>query len=228
MFGLPDPVSDTLPGNLAGPLLLTDEGAWLASSFLRPEVEVDGTVAELSWVGEGMGPAKLFPGRAEQKLTAAGMDLRLDLIFESSEGSRVRATVTNATAEESEVRVNWTGNGFFLPVALAEAGAGIEIVVADTGTVLRVESFDSLDGYWRGPVWLDQVCFGVVGLERYGHTELAHELRERILTAPEGLVDDGPIFENYHPVTAQGLNAPHFSWSAAHLLLLLAREDGAG
>ena len=87
--------------------------------------------------------------------------------------------------------------------------------------------FDPLDGYWRGPVWLDQAYFGVNGLERYGFSELAHELRERILTAPEGLVGDGPIFENYHPVTAQGLNAPHFSWSAAHLLLLLVEEDGA-
>jgi len=30
------------------------------------------------------------------------------------------------------------------------------------------------------------------------------------------------IRENYHPITGEGLNAEHFSWSAAHLILLIA------
>ncbi len=84
--------------------------------------------------------------------------------------------------------------------------------------------FDPTEGYWRGPVWLDQAYFAVRGLERYGYQGKARELQGRLLTSPRGLPGDGPIYENYHPRTGEGLNAPHFSWSAAHLLLLLAEE----
>jgi putative isomerase len=84
--------------------------------------------------------------------------------------------------------------------------------------------FDPLDGYWRGPVWLDQAHFAVSGLERCGHRLEAARLRARLFQAPRGLLDGAPIYENYHPRTGEGLNAPHFSWSAAHLLLLLAEE----
>ena len=86
--------------------------------------------------------------------------------------------------------------------------------------------FDPADGYWRGPVWLDQAYFGVRGLERYGLTAEAGELRARLLEGPRGLTGDAPIFENYDPRSGEGLNAPHFSWSAAHLLMLLDVRDG--
>ena len=83
------------------------------------------------------------------------------------------------------------------------------------------EKFDPRDGYWRGSVWLDQAYFGVKGLERYGFYDEASALRQRLFEEPVGLLQDGPIHENYHPLTGEPLNAPHFSWSAAHLLLLL-------
>tara|TARA_X000000368_G_C22505841_1_gene482678 strand:+ start:222 stop:413 length:192 start_codon:yes stop_codon:yes gene_type:complete len=39
----------------------------------------------------------------------------------------------------------------------------------------------------------------------------------------EGLNKEGiSIRENYHPLTGKRLNAEHFSWSAAHLILLLS------
>lgn len=82
-------------------------------------------------------------------------------------------------------------------------------------------AFDPLNGYWRGPVWLDQAYFGVVGLERYGLEEDAALLKDRLLSVPGGLTTDGPIYETYHPITGEGLNAPHFSWSAAHFVMLL-------
>jgi len=28
------------------------------------------------------------------------------------------------------------------------------------------------------------------------------------------------LYENYHPITGEGLNSPHFSWTAAHLYLM--------
>lgn len=81
--------------------------------------------------------------------------------------------------------------------------------------------FDPLKGYWRGPVWLDQVYFGLSGLQRYGYTKEADRLLEQLLKNAEGLSAQGPIRENYHPISGKGLNAMNFSWSAAHLLMLL-------
>ncbi|MFV9549960.1 MGH1-like glycoside hydrolase domain-containing protein [Algibacter sp. PT7-4] len=82
--------------------------------------------------------------------------------------------------------------------------------------------FDPEDGYWRGPVWLDQAYFAIVGLENYGYTKEAEILKLKLVKNAEGLLEKGfPIRENYHPISGKGLNANHFSWSAAHLLLLI-------
>lgn len=78
------------------------------------------------------------------------------------------------------------------------------------------------NGYWRGPVWLDQCYFGIDALRRAGYTEEADSLTQKVLSNCAGLSTPGlPIRENYHPLTGEGLNAQHFSWSAAHLILLL-------
>ncbi len=81
--------------------------------------------------------------------------------------------------------------------------------------------FDPLEGYWRGPVWLDQFYFGVDGLNKYGERKLATELVEKLFANADGLMGNQPICENYHPITGQCLNAKNFSWSAAHILMLL-------
>lgn len=82
--------------------------------------------------------------------------------------------------------------------------------------------FDPEDGYWRGPVWLDQAYFAIVGLENYGYVKEANDLKLKLVKNAEGLLEKGfPIRENYHPISGKGLNANHFSWSAAHLLLLI-------
>lgn len=85
--------------------------------------------------------------------------------------------------------------------------------------------FNPQRGYWRGPVWLDQVYFGISGLMRYGYKEDARELYDKVLRNCEGVLQDGAIRENYHPVSGKGLNAEHFSWSAAHLLMLTSLMD---
>ncbi len=79
-----------------------------------------------------------------------------------------------------------------------------------------------MDGYWRGPVWLDQAYFGIKGLELYGFSNQADKLRKDIINRLQGLKDSPlPMYENYDPVNGKGLNAAHFSWSAVHLLLML-------
>jgi len=83
--------------------------------------------------------------------------------------------------------------------------------------------FDPLNGYWRGPVWLDQFYFGVEGLKRYGYHTFADELKNKLFNNAEGLLGDAPIYENYHPLTGKGLNAINFSWSAAYILMMLKK-----
>ena len=44
----------------------------------------------------------------------------------------------------------------------------------------------------------------------------------KILEGAEGILGKGKsIRENYHPITGEGLNAQNFSWSAAHIIMLL-------
>ncbi len=79
-----------------------------------------------------------------------------------------------------------------------------------------------LTGYWRGPVWLDQVYFGISGLRKYGYEEDAIRYTRQVLDRCEGLKGaQGPIRENYNPETGEGMKVNHFSWSAAHLLMML-------
>lgn len=86
-------------------------------------------------------------------------------------------------------------------------------------------SFQPIGGYWRGPVWLDQAYFGTLALHRAGLADEAQGLRKRLVFNASGLLDQKPIYENYVPTTGQGIEAPHFSWSAAHYLMLLADYD---
>ena len=87
------------------------------------------------------------------------------------------------------------------------------------------EKFDPLKGYWRGPNWLDQAYFGVKGLRNYGFNEDADKATIQILEGAEGLLGKGEsIRENYHPLTGEGLHAQNFSWSAAHVIMLLLKD----
>ncbi|WP_291868994.1 trehalase family glycosidase [Maribacter sp.] len=87
------------------------------------------------------------------------------------------------------------------------------------------ERFDPLEGYWRGPNWLDQAYFGAKGLRNYGFNAEADKATIQIIKGAEGILGKGQsIRENYHPLTGEGLNAENFSWSAAHLIMLLQND----
>lgn len=75
-------------------------------------------------------------------------------------------------------------------------------------------------GYWRGPIWLDQTYFAINGLRRYGYGELADEYTRQVFDRLDGLKEGAPIHENYDTHTGKRLKAPHFSWSASHLIML--------
>lgn len=76
------------------------------------------------------------------------------------------------------------------------------------------------NGYWRGPIWLDQVYFAIAGLRKYGYVKEADLYTEQVFDRLEGLNEDMPIHENYETNTGKVLKAPHFSWSSAHLFMM--------
>jgi putative isomerase len=81
--------------------------------------------------------------------------------------------------------------------------------------------FSPINGYWRGPVWLDQAYFGVEALQRYGYTQQANDMARRLVLHAKGLTEQAPMYENYDPLTGQGYQSRNFSWAAASYLLLL-------
>lgn len=79
-------------------------------------------------------------------------------------------------------------------------------------------------GYWRGPVWIDQVYFGVTGLRNYGFDKEADGFVAKYIDNAQGLLTDGPIHENYNPLTGETLNCPNFSWSSAVTIKMLLNK----
>ncbi len=75
-------------------------------------------------------------------------------------------------------------------------------------------------GYWRGPIWLDQTYFAISGLRNYGYGDLADAYTRQVFDRLDGLKEGAPIHENYGTHTGERLKAPHFSWSASHLIML--------
>lgn len=74
--------------------------------------------------------------------------------------------------------------------------------------------------YWRGPVWMDQALYGVEALQNYGYRNDAVDMTYALFDNTEGLLGDGPIRENYNPLTGAGLHTKNFSWSASAFYLL--------
>ncbi|HDT4276684.1 TPA: alpha-glucosidase [Escherichia coli] len=88
------------------------------------------------------------------------------------------------------------------------------------GTAALTNPAFGADIYWRGRVWVDQFWFGLKGMERYGYRDDALKLADTFFRHAKGLTADGPIQENYNPLTGSQQGAPNFSWSAAHLYML--------
>jgi putative isomerase len=85
------------------------------------------------------------------------------------------------------------------------------------------EEYDPITGYWRGPMWFDQAYFGVKGLYNAGFHSDAVDLATKLLTNTKGSQpnDQTPLHEYYDPNTGDALGAPFFSWTAAHVLMMV-------
>ncbi len=70
--------------------------------------------------------------------------------------------------------------------------------------------------YWRGPTWLNIAFFAVKGLDDYGYTQTADEIKEFLLNmCYNGLPY---IYENYDTKTQTGKSHNLFSWSSAFII----------
>ena len=88
------------------------------------------------------------------------------------------------------------------------------------GTASQDNPSFSANKYWRGPVWLDQALYGVEALQNYGYYDQAVTSAKKMFNNAEGLMGDGPIRENYNPLTGEGLHTKNFSWSASAYYLM--------
>ncbi len=62
-------------------------------------------------------------------------------------------------------------------------------------------------------------------MRNYGYNDDADKATHQIIKGANGILGKGEaIRENYHPITGEGLNAQSFSWSAAHLIMLLQND----
>ncbi len=91
---------------------------------------------------------------------------------------------------------------------------------------VAIDSPEFSKGYWRGPVWLDQVYFAISAFHNYGYEDEAREYTQQVFRHAEDLMGSrAPIRENYWPLDGKGMLVNHFSWSAAHILLLYQGLD---
>ena len=77
-------------------------------------------------------------------------------------------------------------------------------------TFSNEKGFDS-SRYWRGPVWLHINWMIAQGLNEYGFTETAQQIRQNIYS----LVEKSGFYEYYDPISGKGCGGNDFSWTAA-------------
>ena len=71
--------------------------------------------------------------------------------------------------------------------------------------------------YWQGPTWININWLIIDGLERYGFTTEAQQLRDRTLQ----LLRNDDMSEYFSPLSGQPAGAENFSWTAALAIDLL-------
>ena len=81
----------------------------------------------------------------------------------------------------------------------------------------KTSSYFNPQKYWQGPSWLNTNWLIIDGLMRYGYRVEA----EHIKTASLELVAKNGPREYFNPITARGLGAANFSWTAALTIDLL-------
>lgn len=84
-------------------------------------------------------------------------------------------------------------------------------------TPLNSPWFDP-ERYWQGPTWFNTNWLIIDGLKRYGYPHHAAALTESMLE----LAKEHGCYEYFNPLSGEPLGAPHFSWTAALVIDLIA------
>lgn len=108
---------------------------------------------------------------------------------------------------------------------MVELLAGSRVAVGDAGWAITSlapgdPGFQAAR-YWRGPVWPILNWVLQRGLDRYGYSTLAAEVRHAIVQ----LARSAGFWEHYSPETGRGQGGEQFAWTAA-LVLDLLLENG--
>ena len=93
-------------------------------------------------------------------------------------------------------------------------------------TVSKLEPKFDPNGYWRGPVWLDQAYFILQGLRRSHFDDLAEKLQQQLFDSVPSLREGNQLklFEYYNPNDGNGIGAKDFGWTAASALLMVTNQ----
>ena len=196
------------------------------NAYLQAEKEDLGELAKLIGQAEDAKNYTAEAAELKQRISSEFWDEATGFFYD-------REIVTGKLLTVQQGPEGWTP--LYTGIATKEQAKRVTSILMDTSKfatkvpfptlVADHKKFNPLKGYWRGPVWLDQAYFGIKSLELYGYNKEADLLSQKLLQNAEGLLQDAPIRENYHPISGKGLNANHFSWSAAHYLMLLSDKN---
>lgn len=153
-----------------------------------------------------------------------------DMMFDEETGYYYDINIESGEIIKAQGPEGWTP--LFAGVASVENAKRVIEIMKDTSKFSTYIPFSTApkddpefsEGYWRGPIWLDQVYFAINALDNYGNSEEAERYTLQIFDRLSGLKEQAPIRENYWPLNGEGMRVNHFSWSAAHLLLLYKQQ----
>ncbi len=98
-----------------------------------------------------------------------------------------------------------------------EYAPGGKLVYQATSLSLTEPAWES-SRYWRGPVWIIINWLIQQGLDQYGYSSLAGDLRQSSLK----LMTESGFYEYFDPITGAGCGTDAFSWSAALALEMIS------
>ncbi|MCX6230712.1 MAG: trehalase family glycosidase [Bacteroidetes bacterium] len=168
-----------------------------------------------------------------KKLTAEKNDLGMKirkLFFNTSDGFFYDIKISDKSFIYSKEASGWLP--LYAGIATKKQAEQVKNIMMNekmfnTFLPLPVASNDNpryeADGYWRGPVWLDQFYFGYIGLRKYGYDKEAEALLLKLLENGKNIVNanEASLNEYYNSKTGEGLGTQYFGWTAAHMLLLM-------
>jgi len=75
--------------------------------------------------------------------------------------------------------------------------------------------------YWRGPIWINVNWMIWRGLQNYGYSKKAGQIREGVIE----LVRGHGFYEYFDVSTGKGYGGKNFSWTAALLIDMLMKPE---